>query len=73
MTELQRTPLWEVHERLGGRMVVRQIDRPWMEEAELRESLPFQVQEFIPIPVEEAQLDFHVLEEFQNEFGAKPE
>ncbi len=47
------------------RVVVRQIDLPWMETEELRSSLPFQVQEFIPIPVEEAQLDFHVLEEFQ--------
>lgn len=44
------------------RVVVRQIDLPWMEEAELRASLPFQVQEFIPIPVEEAELDFHILD-----------
>jgi type IV pilus assembly protein PilM len=44
------------------RVVVRQIDLPWMEEVELRTSLPFQVQEFIPIPVEEAELDFHVLD-----------
>lgn len=46
------------------RVVVRQIDLPFVEEAELRDSLRFQVQEFIPIPVEDAELDFHLLEEF---------
>ena len=45
------------------RVVVRQIDLPWMEEDELRSSLPFQVQEFIPIAVEDAQLDYYVLQE----------
>ncbi len=49
------------------RVVVRQIDLPWMEESELRSSLPFQVQEFIPIPVEDAQLDYHVLQEVEDE------
>lgn len=49
------------------RVVVRQIDLPWMEQKELHESLRFQVQEYIPIPVEEAELDFHVLEEFTGE------
>ena len=53
------------------RVVVRQIDLPWMEEEELRSSLPFQVQEFIPIPVEEAQLDYHVLDEVEGEDGAR--
>lgn len=53
------------------RVVVRQIDLPWMEEAELRSSLPFQVQEFIPIPVEDAQLDYHVLEDLEAEEGTR--
>ncbi len=53
------------------RVVVRQIELPWMEESELRSSLPFQVQEFIPIPVEEAQLDYHVLEDVTGEDGAR--
>jgi type IV pilus assembly protein PilM len=53
------------------RVVVRQIELPWMPEDELRSSLPFQVQEFIPIPVEEAQLDYHVLEEVTDEDGAR--
>jgi type IV pilus assembly protein PilM len=46
------------------RVVVRQVDLPWMEEKELRASLRYQVQEYIPIPVEEAELDIHVVEEF---------
>lgn len=53
------------------RVVVRQIDLPYMEERELRESLRFQVQEFIPIPVEDAELDFHPLEEFPGEGDAR--
>jgi type IV pilus assembly protein PilM len=49
------------------RVVVREVALPWLSDKELRESLPFQVQEFVPIPVEEAVLDFHVLEEFERE------
>jgi type IV pilus assembly protein PilM len=45
------------------KVIVRQVDLPWIPEAELRESLPFQVQDFIPIPVEQAVLDFHTVEE----------
>src|SRR5947208_1681150 len=49
------------------RVVVREGSLPWLTDKELRESLPFQVQEFVPIPVEEAVLDFHILEEFERE------
>jgi type IV pilus assembly protein PilM len=49
------------------RVVVREVSLPWLVDKELRESLPFQVQEFVPIPVEEAVLDYHVLEEFERE------
>jgi type IV pilus assembly protein PilM len=48
------------------RVVVRIVDLPWMEQDELRRSLPFQVQEFIPIPVDEAELDFDVLGEHES-------
>lgn len=47
------------------RVVVRLVDLPWMEPAELRRSLRFQVQEYIPIPVDEAELDFDVLGEHE--------
>jgi len=53
------------------KVVVRQVDLPWMPLAELRASLPFQVLDFIPMPVEDAVLDFHVLEEVTDERGAR--
>jgi type IV pilus assembly protein PilM len=49
------------------RVVVREVSLPWLTDKELRESLPFQVQEFVPIPVEEAVLDYHILEEFERD------
>jgi type IV pilus assembly protein PilM len=45
------------------RVVVREIALPWLPEKELRESLGFQVAEFIPMSVDEAILDFNVLGE----------
>ncbi len=51
------------------RVVVRQVDLPWLEEKELRASLRYQVQEHIPIPVEEAELDVHIVDEFVTEEG----
>ncbi|MGH2786883.1 MAG: type IV pilus assembly protein PilM [Actinomycetota bacterium] len=49
------------------RVVVRQIDIPFMEEKELRESLKFQVSEHIPMSVDDAELDFQVLEDFMTD------
>src|SRR2546428_544621 len=49
------------------RVVVREVLVPWLEDKELRASLPYQVQEYVPISLEEAVLDFHVLEEFERE------
>jgi type IV pilus assembly protein PilM len=45
------------------RVVVRQVELPWLPERELRASLPFQVQDYLPMPVEHAVLDFHPVEE----------
>jgi type IV pilus assembly protein PilM len=53
------------------KIVVRQVDLPWLPDHELRSSLAFQVQDSIPMPVEQAILDFHPLEEFTDESGAK--
>jgi type IV pilus assembly protein PilM len=53
------------------KVIVRQVDLPWLPADELRASLAFQVQDFIPIPVDQAILDFHPLEEFTNEAGAR--
>ncbi|HEX4941231.1 MAG TPA: type IV pilus assembly protein PilM [Actinomycetota bacterium] len=49
------------------RVVVREIALPAMPEKELRQSLGFQVQEFIPMPVDEAVLDYHLIEELEVE------
>jgi type IV pilus assembly protein PilM len=49
------------------RVVVREIGLPWLPEKELRDSLGFQVQEFIPMAVDEVVLDFDVLGEFEQE------
>ena len=39
----------------------------WLPEKELRASLGFQAQEFIPMPVEDAVLDFDPLGEFEQD------
>ena len=49
------------------RVVVREIAVPYLPEKELRQSLGFQVQEFIPMPVDEAVLDFDPLGEFEQD------
>ena len=49
------------------RVVVREITLPAMPEKELRQSLGFQVQEFIPMPVDDAVLDYHVIGETEDE------
>ncbi len=49
------------------RVVVREIALPYLPEDELRSSLGFQVQEFIPMPVDDAVLDYNVIGEFEQE------
>ncbi|MGH2711817.1 MAG: type IV pilus assembly protein PilM [Actinomycetota bacterium] len=52
------------------RVVVREVTVPALPTKELKQSLPFQVQDLIPIPVDDAVLDFDVLGELEQE-GAK--
>ena len=51
------------------KVIVRQVDIPWMPADELKKSLAFQVQDFVPMPVDQAVLDFHPLEELGTEGG----
>lgn len=51
------------------RVVVRQVDLPYLEEKDFRASLRFQVADHIPMPVDAAELDFQVLEDFTTEGG----
>ena len=45
------------------RVIVRQLELPWMPKDDLRAGLAFQVQDFLPMPTEQAVLDFFPLEE----------
>ena len=45
------------------RVIVREVALPWLPEKELRDTLAFQVQEFIPMSTDEAVLDFDLLGE----------
>ena len=49
------------------RVVVREIALPYLPEKELRASLGFQVQEFIPMSVDEAVLDYDPIGEFDQD------
>jgi type IV pilus assembly protein PilM len=53
------------------KVVVRQVDLPWMPGDELKKALSFQVQDFIPMPVDQAIMDYHPLEEFTSESGGR--
>ena len=46
------------------RVVVRQVDFPYLEESEFRQSLRFQAAEYIPMPVDNAELDFIVIDDY---------
>lgn len=46
------------------RVVVRQVDFPYLEESEFRQSLRFQAADYIPMPVDEAELDFIVVDDY---------
>lgn len=47
----------------NDRILVRQLDLDWMEPNDFRRALAYSVADQIPMPVDEANLDFHVLEE----------
>jgi type IV pilus assembly protein PilM len=53
------------------RVIVRQVELPSMPEKELKEALPFQVQDFLPMPVDQAVLDFFPLEEVADPSGQR--
>jgi type IV pilus assembly protein PilM len=53
------------------KVVVRQVDLPWLPPKDLRASLSFHVSDYIAMPVESAVLDYHPLEEFHDDNGAR--
>lgn len=47
----------------NDRVLVRQLDLDWMEPADFRKALSYSVADQIPMSVDDANLDFHVLED----------
>lgn len=68
--------LWS-HGKFGSRdvalgvanagVLVRQLDLDWMPPADFRKALRYQVQDVLPFSVDEANLDYHLLEELEVE------
>ncbi|MDF1542589.1 MAG: type IV pilus assembly protein PilM [Anaerosomatales bacterium] len=46
------------------KVVVRLIDLPFMERDELQGAIQYQAQDYIPIPIEDAILDFHIIGDY---------
>lgn len=53
------------------RVVVRQVDLPYLEEKDFRSSLKFQVADHIPMPVDAAELDYQILGDFMTDSGER--
>jgi type IV pilus assembly protein PilM len=51
------------------RVVVRQVDLPYLEPKEFSSSLRFQAADHIPMSVEDAELDFQMLDEYESQTG----
>ena len=51
------------------KVVVRTLEFPMLDEKELRQAIEFQAQDYIPIPIDDAVFDFHVLGQFTDEDG----
>jgi len=51
------------------RVIVRELELPFGPMSQLRASLPFQVQELLPMPVEEAMLDYYPTETYSGPTG----
>lgn len=46
-------------------VLVRQMDLDWMPPADFRKALRYQVEDALPIPVDDANLDYHLLDELE--------
>jgi type IV pilus assembly protein PilM len=53
------------------RVVVRLVDLPWMHPSELRSSLAFQAGDYLPIPVDQTELDYDVVSELDGAGGQR--
>ncbi|MGH2752201.1 MAG: type IV pilus assembly protein PilM [Actinomycetota bacterium] len=48
------------------RVVVRQVDLPYLEEKDFRSSLKFQVADHIPMPIDDAEIDYQILADYES-------
>ncbi len=55
----------------NAKVIVRQVDLPWLPPAEMRQALRFQVQDFLPMDINDAVLDFHPLVEITDAQGGR--
>jgi type IV pilus assembly protein PilM len=55
----------------NAKVIVRQVDLPWLPPAEMRKALRFQVQDFLPMDINDAVLDFHPLVELTGADGGR--
>lgn len=63
-------PTRDVNIGVGNqRVVVRELDLPWMPLAQLRNSLAFQVQDLLPMDTDEALMDYYPTGEFEGPQG----
>ncbi|MHB1412668.1 MAG: type IV pilus assembly protein PilM [Thermoleophilia bacterium] len=53
------------------KIVVRSLDFPMLDGKELRSAIEFQAQDYIPIPIDEAVFDYHILGSFTDEDGVQ--
>jgi len=49
------------------KVIVRVIEMPYMTETELRSAIQYQINDYIPIPIEEAIVDFQIIGEHVND------
>lgn len=53
------------------RVIVRFVDMPYMDPKELASAIKFQAQDFIPIPVEDAIIDYQIVGDYFSESGER--
>ncbi|MGH2810661.1 MAG: type IV pilus assembly protein PilM, partial [Actinomycetota bacterium] len=53
------------------KVVARAVEVPYMDAKELRGAIGFQIQEQVPIPIEDAVVDYQVIEEFEGDEGER--
>lgn len=53
------------------RVVVRQVEMAYLEPKEMREAIRFQVAEHIPMAIDDAELDYKVLHEYEDSDGGR--